>query len=210
VRQRTADRSPRRRLRREERRELIRAAAARVFAERGYAGATIAQIAHEAGVVKSVVYDHFGSKQELYVDLLQRHADELTAHVFARDAGGSAAAQFRHRTEAFFEFVESDRFAWRMLFRDPPTGDATIEALHTMIHARARDAIRELFASGPASFGAAVPRSLANELSAQAIKAINDGLAAWWYDHPEVSRELICAVAVGLAWRGVGDVIGGA
>jgi AcrR family transcriptional regulator len=178
-----------------------------VFAERGYAGATIAHIAREAGVVKSVVYDHFGSKRELYVDLLQRHADQLTAHVFARNPGGSPAAQFRHRTEAFFEFVESDRFAWRMLFRDPPTGDATIEALHTLIHARARDAIRELFAAGRSlSLGTEVPRPLANELAAQAIKSINDGLAAWWYDHPEVPREQICAVAVGLAWRGIGGV----
>jgi len=180
-----------------------------VFAERGYAGATIAHIAREAGVVKSVVYDHFGSKQELYVDLLQRHADELMAQVFARAPGGSAADQFRDRTEAFFEFVGSDRFAWRMLFRDPPTGDATIEALHTLIHARARDAIRELFAAAESiSLGTAVPRPLANELAAQAIKSINDGLAAWWYDHPDVSRDVVTAVAVGLAWRGIREVTG--
>jgi AcrR family transcriptional regulator len=177
-----------------------------VFAEKGYAGATIAEIAGEARVVKSVVYDHFGSKQELYVDLLRRHADALTAHVFERDPARSPAAQFRDRTDAFFEFVERDRFAWRMLFRDPPTGDPTIEALHALIHARARDAIRELFAAGALSLEVEMPRKLANEMAAQAIKSINDGLAAWWYDHPTVPRDAVTAVAIGLAWRGVEQI----
>jgi hypothetical protein len=94
-----------------------------------------------------------------------------------------------------------------VLFRDPPTGDATIEALHTLIHARARDEIRGLFAAGSLSLGADIPRALANELAAQAIKSVNDGLAAWWYDHPEIPREVVCEVAIGLAWRGVEDLI---
>ena len=194
------------RLRKEERRALILTAAARVFAERGYAGATISEIAPAAGVVKSVVYDHFGSKQDLYVELLRQHADALTEHVFHSDATGSPADRFRARTKAFFEFVERDRFAWRMLFRDPPTGDRTIEALHAFIHARARDAIREQFAATRGlSFEVGVPRAVANEMAAQAIKSINDGLAAWWYEHPNIPREVVCKIAVDLALRGVGQ-----
>ena len=197
--------SRRTRLRKEERRALILTAAARVFAERGYAGATISEIAPAAGVVKSVVYDHFGSKQDLYVELLRQHADAMTEHVFRSDTTGSPADRFRARTEAFFEFVERDRFAWRMLFRDPPTGDRTIEALHAFIHARARDAIREQFAATRGlSFEVGVPRAVANEMAAQAIKSINDGLAAWWYEHPSIPREVVCKIAVDLAWRGVG------
>jgi AcrR family transcriptional regulator len=196
--------TPRKRLRKEERRELILAAAPRVFAERGYGGATIAEIANDAGVVKSVVYDHFGSKRELYVELLRQHADALTSHVFDSDTSGSPAERFRARTEAFFAFVERDRFAWRMLFRDPPAGDRTIEALHSFIHARARDAIREQFAATPSmSFEAGAPRGLATEMAAQAVKSINDGLAAWWFEHPEVPREVVCEIAVDLAWRGI-------
>jgi AcrR family transcriptional regulator len=196
--------SGRKRLRREERRGLILAAAAPVFAERGYAGATIAQIAKDAGVVKSVVYDHFGSKQELYVELLRQHADALTSHVFDSDASGSSLDRFRARTDAFFEFVERDPFAWRMLFRDPPAGDPTIAALHSFIHARARDAIREQFAATRSlSFEFDVPRTMANEMAAQAVKSINDGLAAWWYEHRDVPREVVTGIAVDLAWRGI-------
>jgi AcrR family transcriptional regulator len=197
----------RRRLPKEHRRELILAAAARVFAERGYGAAAIKEIAAQAGVTKSVVYDHFGSKQELYVDLLRQHADALTACVFDRELAGSPADQFRDRTEAFFEFVERDRFAWRMLFRDPPAGDPTIEALHQAIHAHARDAIRQLVA-GSLSVHADVPRGAVNEMAAQAIKSLNDGLAAWWYTHSEVPRSAVSAVATELAWCGLEQLMG--
>jgi AcrR family transcriptional regulator len=197
----------RRRLRAEDRRELLLTAGARVFAERGYAGAAMAEVASGAGVAKSVLYDHFGSKRELYVELLRRHADALTAHVFDRERPAAPAEMFRERTAAFFEFVEQDRFAWRMLFRDPPTGDPTIEALHAHIHARARDSIRHLLAAGgPLQLDGDIPPGLATEMAAQAIKSINDGLAAWWYEHPDVPRAVVCDVAVNLAWRGVDEL----
>jgi hypothetical protein len=40
-------------------------------------------------------------------------------------------------------------------------------------------------------------------MAAQAVKSINDGLAAWWFEHPEVPREIVCEIAVDLAWRGI-------
>jgi AcrR family transcriptional regulator len=200
--------APRRRLRAEDRRELILAAGARVFAERGYERAVMSEIAKHAGIAKSVVYDHFGSKRELYVALLERHAEALMSHVFERQAGGSSADVFRDRTTAFFEFVEHDRFAWRMLFREPPTGDPTIAALHAHIHSRARDSIRELLAAGrPAELEAGISRATANEMLAQAVKSVNDGLAAWWYGHPEIPRQVVCELAVKLAWQGIERLI---
>jgi AcrR family transcriptional regulator len=187
-----------------ERRELILDAAARVFAERGFGGATMKDIAAGAGVAKSVVYDHFASKSELYVELLTRHAEAMMAFVFDREPASSSERLFRDRTEAFFEFVERDRFAWRMLFREPPTGDRTVEALHALIHSRARDAICELFASATSwEFATDVPRRTVNEMAAQVVKSVNDGLAAWWYERPEVPRAVVSRLAVDLVWRGV-------
>ena len=48
-----------------------------MFAERGYDGASIDEIARRAGVSAPVVYDHFASKQDLYERLLERTRDEL-------------------------------------------------------------------------------------------------------------------------------------
>ena len=57
--------STRQRLSAEARRELIEQAAGEVFADRGYHGASIDEIARRSGVSPPVVYDHFESKQDL-------------------------------------------------------------------------------------------------------------------------------------------------
>jgi AcrR family transcriptional regulator len=61
----------------ETRRRLIEAAG-RVFAERGYEGARIADIAREAGLSSGAIYAHYGSKAELLLEATRSHgADEL-------------------------------------------------------------------------------------------------------------------------------------
>ncbi len=63
-------------------------AAARVYAARGFAGATLDEVAEEAGLTKGAVYGHFGSKDNLLVALIEEHlAAEIAAQValFDRD-----------------------------------------------------------------------------------------------------------------------------
>ncbi len=43
---------------------------------------------------------------------------------------------------------------------------------------------------------------------ARAIKSANDGLAAWWYEHPEVSRQQIVAISVSVSWHGLARLTG--
>lgn len=61
---------------RESRRKELTAAFARVLAEHGFAGATIAAVADEAGVAPGLIHHYFTSKDELFecllVDLLDR------------------------------------------------------------------------------------------------------------------------------------------
>jgi AcrR family transcriptional regulator len=52
----------------------IEDAAARLFAEQGYAPTLLDEIAAAAGVTKPVLYRHFDSKQALYLALLRKHA----------------------------------------------------------------------------------------------------------------------------------------
>src|SRR4051794_32492928 len=67
----------RRRLRPEQRRELILAAAAEEFGHRGHRGARMEDIARAAGVTKAVLYDHFPSKSELHAEVVGRASDHL-------------------------------------------------------------------------------------------------------------------------------------
>ena len=69
------------RLPRDERRGQLLIAASEVFVDRGYHAAGMDEIADRAGVSKPVLYQHFSSKLELYLAVLQRHVDNLVSGV---------------------------------------------------------------------------------------------------------------------------------
>jgi AcrR family transcriptional regulator len=66
----------------EETRERLLDAAVRVFELEGYGGATVAQIAREAGVSSGAIYAHYSTKAELLVDALRAHKERATAALF--------------------------------------------------------------------------------------------------------------------------------
>ncbi|WP_068923961.1 TetR/AcrR family transcriptional regulator [Planobispora rosea] len=68
-----------------ETRERLLRAAAEVFAERGYDGTRVADIAASAGVSNGALYTHFGSKAELLVAALRAHGPRLLADLLAAD-----------------------------------------------------------------------------------------------------------------------------
>src|SRR5207247_7594185 len=118
----------RKRLTAVERREEILEAALETFAERGYHGSSIDDIASTAGISKALIYEHFGSKNELFVSVIGLHAGELFERLAAQAGVGAPGAERLERgLAAFFTFVEERRAAWRMIFReaaDPDVGAA--------------------------------------------------------------------------------------
>ncbi|MCF6475535.1 TetR/AcrR family transcriptional regulator [Nonomuraea sp. MG754425] len=72
-----------------ETRERLLRAAADSFAERGYDGTRVADIAAAAGVSNGALYAHFGSKAELLVAALRAHGRHLLASLFVCDPGRS-------------------------------------------------------------------------------------------------------------------------
>ena len=70
-------------------RERLLRAAADVFAERGYDGTRVADIAVAAGVSNGALYAHFPSKADLLVDALRTHGRRLLADLFAADPNRS-------------------------------------------------------------------------------------------------------------------------
>jgi AcrR family transcriptional regulator len=70
-------------------RERLLRAAADVFAERGYDGTRVADIAAAAGVSNGAMYAHFGSKAELLVAALAAHGRRMLTEMFAADPGRS-------------------------------------------------------------------------------------------------------------------------
>jgi AcrR family transcriptional regulator len=195
--------TPRKRLSAAQRRETIEDAATGLFAEHGYQGASIDEIARRSGVTPPVVYDHFASKQELYRSLLERHFADLRQVWRENFVGEDPPGQRVARSfEAWFAYVEAHPFAGRMLFRDT-TGDPVIETMHREVAANSRAAIMGLFASQPDAekvIGPDAEQGL--EMAWIVMRGVLQGLAMWWYEHPQVPRERVVATAMNALWVG--------
>ena len=192
-----------------ERREVIVRTATGVFAERGYDGASIDEIARRSGVSAPVVYDHFASKQDLYERLLERTRDELLEvwreHLFTEEP---AAVRIPRAIDAWAAYVETHRAATRMYFRDP-TGVPAVQDFHRRIHDQGRAALATILGREEGAeriAGSADAESL--ELAAEIMRAGLAGLAIWWSDHPHVPRERIVTAAVNVLWVGFERVRG--
>jgi AcrR family transcriptional regulator len=197
----------RRRLSADERRAVIIDAASRTFAERGYLGASMERIAAAAGVSAPLIYEHFASKKELYVELLDLNGRALVAATTREEGFDSVEDLLRANILAFFEFVRDHRSAWRMLFLDPAP-DPEIAAAQRGLQAAATKRLAQVIVARVRGLriSAKVPRERADELIAEAGKSALNGLAVWWWEHPEVPAETLAAVAMDLLWTGLGNL----
>ena len=206
---RQATQTPRRRLTAQARRELIEAAASELFAERGYGGTSIDEIARRSGVTAPVVYDHFASKQDLHRRLLERHYAELRA-LWREQLGGDdpPAQRIARAIDAWFAYVEAHPYAWRMLFRDT-TGEPEVRAVHEEVIARSRAAVMPLFLRERGIEELASADTDALDMAWEVMRAVLQGLAMWWYEHRHVPRAQIVATAMNALWIGFERVLAG-
>ena len=106
----------------ERRRDEILAAAKKVFARRGYASTTVADIAKAARVSYGSVYWYFDSKDALFHELMEAEERALRAAIAARlaelDPSADGEAFFRAAVTGTFQFFEADKALVRLLFRD--------------------------------------------------------------------------------------------
>jgi AcrR family transcriptional regulator len=185
------------------RREVIEQAAFGVFAERGYHGAAIDEIARRSGVTPPVVYDHFASKLDLHKRLLERTRDELL-QMWTEQLGGDDPAEERipRALDAWARYVEQHPYAPRMFFTET-TGDPEAAAIHQEVQAQSVAALGAILGREPGAehiAGSADREAL--EMAAEVIRAGLTGLAIWWSEHPHVPREQIVATAINAVWIG--------
>jgi AcrR family transcriptional regulator len=184
------------------RREVIETAAAAVFAERGYHGASIDEICRRSGVTAPVLYDHFASKLALHKRLLERTRDELL-EMWRGSLPGDEPAEERipRAIDAWARYVEEHPYAPRMFFNET-TGDPEVEAIHREVRAQAVAALGAILGREPGAENIAGADREALEMATEVMRAGLAGLAIWWSQHPHVPREQIVATAVNVIWIG--------
>jgi AcrR family transcriptional regulator len=199
---------PRRRLRGPDRRNRIVAAALETFALRGYDATTMAEIADASAVSRPVLYDHFRSKRDLFLEVLERERHELIEAVLAASAGpGSAEGRIRQLIDTFFLYVEMHPATWRTLFQDV-VGDREALAAQRNVQSEANQLIaRRLLTDGGPLAGIEARATARLELLAELWGSGLNGLARWWYEHPEVNRAELVETALDGLWRGLRDLM---
>ena len=175
---------PRRRLTREDKRQANRArilqAARKVFAQRGYHGATIAQIADEAGLSNGAVYYNFANKEDLFLALLDQWRAELIQDIGkAIGRPGSAEPQRPFQDEVLHVVATLKRGReWRLLLFEFVT------------YAARNPQFRERFVAGRQKFKDALASALAERTAAHHIQPALS---------PEQLAALLTALVNGLA-----------
>jgi AcrR family transcriptional regulator len=177
-----------------ERRAAVLGAAATLFAERGYGGTRLDDVAAAAGVTKPIVYRHFESKKALYLALLAQHEEDMPTFLAGADLEGLSGDELiRAILARWLDYVRANGHAWLMLFRDS-SGDGEIQAFRLRVSARAREVMAGFVV---ARAGDRVPPQQV-EPTAELLRSGLAGLALWWIDNPDAEKGDVLEVALRL------------
>ena len=183
-----------------ERRQQLLEVAGGLFADHGFHGLSMEQLADAAGVSKPVLYQHFPSKRELYLALMHDAIAEMESQIRkALEGTTDNRARVEGAISAYFDFVEDRRS--RLIFgayeaADPDVRDAVEEA-----NRRTAAAVGQLIAEDagldPGAAG----------LLATALRGLATEAARWWTDQDVDGLDKTQAVRFlsRLAWRGLGS-----
>jgi AcrR family transcriptional regulator len=176
--------------RQQNRREVLDAARC-TFLELGYHGATVDAIALAAGFSKGVVYSQFGSKDDLFLALLEERIEERR-HRGERVAAGLQGPEGFHAIAVDATQVTAESLAWQTLlleFRAHAARDPVTLARYTELHERAIAGVADLLDSVFSRAG--LPPPLPPRTLAVIWLAIGTGLAAELLTDPGLDTEAI-------------------
>ncbi len=177
----------------------------RLFAERGFAGASMDELARRAGVSKPVIYDHFGSKDQLFTTCVRRAGEALADQVAtAVRKESEPRARLRAGSIAYFQFLQARLRAWAALFAEE-SRDARFAAEASRIRRRQSDLMISLIAE---TSGMAPDHGgrLRLEAMTLAIAGAYESLSLWWHEHPGVSPEQLTDWLLDLIWPGLEEL----
>ncbi len=188
------------RLPRKARRAQLLDAAREVFVAQGYHAAAMDDIADRAEVSKPVLYQHFPSKLDLYLALLDDTCTTVTEAV--RDAL-RATDDNKQRVEStvdvFYTYVAADDGAFRLVFESDLVNEPRVRERVDRVTQVCADYIADVIEDDTGLPG---PQS---RLLAVSLVGMAQVSARYWLDHkgPLQQAEATGLVA-GLAWRGIG------
>jgi AcrR family transcriptional regulator len=172
-----------------------------LFAEFGYDGTSIERIAKAAGITRPVVYDHFGSKEGIYLACVSRARERFELAVAESVDGVEDLEQRLYAgLDACFAFIEEDPDRWAVMFRGVAvTGHVADEALRMRFSTVA--ALADLIHGTEPT----APREKV-EAFAHALSGAGEQLERWWRQNPGLTRTEVVGYFHSFAWRGLSQL----
>ena len=191
-------RGSRGRMRSAERREQLISISRGLFAERGFDGASVEEIASRAEVSKPVVYEHFGGKEGLYAVVVDREVRSLLSMMQAALTAGQPRMLLEQAAMALLDYIEQTPDGFRILVRDSPIGSASGSFVSIIGDIASR--VEHILA---AEFKSRGFDAKAAPMYAQMLVGMVGTTGQWWLDERKPSKEQVAAHLVNLAWHGL-------
>jgi AcrR family transcriptional regulator len=187
------------RLPRSARRKQLLAAAQQVFVAQGYHAAAMDDIAERAGVSKPVLYQHFPGKLELYLALLETHCDGLVDRVRAAMAATpDNKERVRGATQAYFDFVDHESEAFRLVFESDLRNDPQVRERVERVEQGCIAAVTDTIISDTGFH-----RAAAELLASGLVGAAGQSAQYWLATGRQVAKSEAEALVAALIWRGI-------
>jgi len=170
-----------------------------VFVANGYHGAAMDEIAETAHVSKPVLYQHFPSKRELYLALLESHLASLTELMLgALNSTTDNDERVQAVMRAYFHFIANDDQAHRLVFESDLINDTDVSSRLETFNRTFADAIARVIAEDTK-----LPH-LEAQLLGRGLAGMAQVSARYWLETDgnldlDVASDLIYR----LAWRGI-------
>jgi len=194
---------PRRRMTATQRREQLIEVGRALFAERGFEGTTVEEIAAQASVSKPVVYEHFGGKEGLYAVIVDREVRTLLDAIRSGiDQARGPRAKVEAGTLALLDYIESTPDGFRILSRDSPSGPtgSSFATILADVASQVEDILAEEFAV----------RGLHEQMApmyAQMLVGMIAYTGQWWLDARTPDKAAVASNILNLAWRGLSRMV---
>jgi AcrR family transcriptional regulator len=197
----TPDARPRgTRLPRLARRRQLLGAAQEVFVAQGYHAAAMDEIAERAGVSKPVLYQHFPGKLELYLALLDEHAEGLVQRV--REALATTSdnkVRVQRTIEAFYDFVAGEGEAFRLVFESDLRNVAPVRARVERTNQQCAEMIAQVIQEDTG-----VSSDEAHLLGMGLVGMAEVSARYWLSQRGTIPKEQAEHLVARLSWRGIG------
>lgn len=182
---------------RERREQLIRISRT-LFAEKGFDGTSIEEIAATAQVSKPVVYEHFGGKEGVYAVVVDREMQKLLRMITEALAASHSLIKLERAALALLMYIEESSEGFRILVRDShaASGTGTFASLISEIASQVEDVMADEFSSRGYD-----PKFA--PMYAQMLVGMVALTGQWWLDVRKPGREEVAAHLVNLAWNGL-------